>query len=71
MVERAEFLPFSHDQKDLIAILETYPRDDLFQISVESLHANAMGILRLQERRHVRIFAPDRLASVAQENPSW
>ena len=56
VVERAEFLPASHDQKDLIAILETYPRDDLFQISVESLYANAMGILRLQERRHVRIF---------------
>ncbi len=56
VIERAEFLPASHDQKDLIAILETYPRDDLFQISVESLYANAMGILRLQERRHVRIF---------------
>ena len=56
VVERAEFLPASHDQKDLIAILETYPRDDLFQISVESLSTNAMGILRLQERRHVRIF---------------
>ena len=24
--------PASHDQKDLVAILETYPRDDLFQI---------------------------------------
>ncbi|MGH8976614.1 MAG: NAD-glutamate dehydrogenase, partial [Acidimicrobiia bacterium] len=56
VVERAGFFPASHDQKDLIAILETYPRDDLFQISVESLYRNAMGILRLQERRQVRIF---------------
>ena len=56
VIERAEFLPASHDQKDLIAILESYPRDDLFQIGVESLYANAMGMLRLQERRHVRIF---------------
>jgi glutamate dehydrogenase len=56
VVERAGFLPASHDQKDLIAILETYPRDDLFQIDIGTLYANAMGILRLQERRHVRIF---------------
>jgi glutamate dehydrogenase len=56
VVERARFLPASHDQKDLIAILETYPRDDLFQISIDRLFENAMGILRLQERRQVRIF---------------
>ena len=36
IVARAGFLPASHDQKDLIAILETYPRDDLFQIDVDS-----------------------------------
>ena len=56
VVERAGFLPASHDQKDLIAILETYPRDDLFQIGVDALYTNAMGILRLQERRQVRMF---------------
>ena len=56
VIERAGFLPASHDQKDLIAILETYPRDDLFQISTDALFANAMGILRLQERRQVRMF---------------
>jgi glutamate dehydrogenase len=57
VVERAGFLPASHDQKDLIAILETYPRDDLFQITVDRLFENAMGILRLQERRQVRVFS--------------
>ena len=56
IVARAGFLPASHDQKDLIAILETYPRDDLFHIDVEAFYANAMGILRLQERRQVRLF---------------
>ena len=35
VVERAAFLPASHDQKDLIAILEAYPRDDLLQIQVD------------------------------------
>ena len=56
VLERAGFLPASHDQKDLVQILETYPRDDLFQIDVDSLYQNAMGILRLQERRRVRLF---------------
>jgi glutamate dehydrogenase len=56
VIDRAGFLPASHDQKDLAQILDTYPRDDLFQIDVETLYANAMGILRLQERRHVRLF---------------
>ncbi|HEY5173179.1 MAG TPA: NAD-glutamate dehydrogenase, partial [Acidimicrobiia bacterium] len=56
VIERAGFLPASHDQKDLTQILETYPRDDLFQIDVEHLFDTAMGILRLQERRRVRLF---------------
>jgi glutamate dehydrogenase len=56
VVQRAGFLPASHDQKDLVQILETYPRDDLFQIDIDSLYENAMGILRLQERRRVRLF---------------
>ncbi len=56
VLERAGFLPGSHDHKDLVQILETYPRDDLFQIDVDHLFANALGILRLQERRGVRLF---------------
>ena len=56
VLERASFMPASHDQKDLVQILETYPRDDLLQIDVEHLFANAMSILRLQERRRVRLF---------------
>ena len=56
VIERAGFLPASHDQKDLTQILETYPRDDLFQIDVDQLFETAMGILRLQERRRVRLF---------------
>ena len=56
VIERAGFLPASHDHKDLVQTLETYPRDDLFQIDVDHLYDIAMGILRLQERRRVRLF---------------
>src|SRR5436190_13854124 len=56
VVERAGFPKGSHDAKDLLQILETYPRDELFQISVDDLFAISMAILGLQERRRVRLF---------------
>ncbi|MHA7153651.1 NAD-glutamate dehydrogenase [Arthrobacter sp. TMN-50] len=46
----------SHSGKDLLSILETYPRDELFQIEVQDLITTALGILRLQERRRTRLF---------------
>ncbi|MEW5704267.1 MAG: NAD-glutamate dehydrogenase [Pseudomonadota bacterium] len=56
-LERAGFLPGSHDGKALLHILETYPRDELFQVSEPELHRISMGILALQERRRVAFFA--------------
>ncbi|GAA1049780.1 NAD-glutamate dehydrogenase [Arthrobacter russicus] len=50
------FPPDSHSGKDLFAVLETYPRDELFQIEVADLIAIADGIMRLQERRRTRLF---------------
>ncbi len=52
----AGFPPDSHSGKDLLGILETYPRDELFQIEVPDLAAIATGIQRLQERRRTRLF---------------
>ncbi|WP_285726286.1 NAD-glutamate dehydrogenase [Psychromicrobium xiongbiense] len=46
----------SHSGKDLFAVLESYPRDEMFQIAVPDLIAIADGILRLQERRRTRLF---------------
>ncbi len=56
VVRRAGFAPSSHSGKDLISILETYPRDELFQISDDDLYRITMGILGMQERRRVRVF---------------
>nr|WP_240629606.1 NAD-glutamate dehydrogenase [Specibacter cremeus] len=50
------FPPDSHSGKDLFAVLETYPRDELFQIDTSDLIDTADGILRLQERRRTRLF---------------
>jgi glutamate dehydrogenase len=56
VLERAGFPEGSHNEKDLLEILETYPRDELFQISEKELFEVAMGILHLQERQRVRLF---------------
>lgn len=50
------FPPDSHSGKDLMAVLETYPRDELFQMEVSELIDIATGILRLAERRRTRLF---------------
>ena len=48
----------SHSGKDLLAILETYPRDELFHIPVDELSRTAEAVLHLQERRQLRLFRP-------------
>jgi glutamate dehydrogenase len=56
VLNNAGFPPDSHSGKDLLGILETYPRDELFQIEVPDLAATALGIQKLQERRRTRLF---------------
>ncbi|MBV9047262.1 MAG: NAD-glutamate dehydrogenase, partial [Solirubrobacterales bacterium] len=62
VLERAGFAPESHDAKALIEILETLPRDSLFQVDTENLFETSIGILGLGERQRVRLFLwPDPL----------
>jgi glutamate dehydrogenase len=56
ILERAAFARGSHDEKALIEIIDTYPRDELFQIPEDELYAIATGILDLGERQRVRLF---------------
>jgi glutamate dehydrogenase len=46
----------SHDGKALQHILDSFPRDELFQISEDELLATALGILNLGQRPKVRLF---------------
>ncbi|MET7637621.1 NAD-glutamate dehydrogenase [Streptomyces sp. NPDC005438] len=50
------FTPDSHDGRDLLQILETYPRDELFQIPVDELRGIVTSVLYLQERRKLRLY---------------
>jgi glutamate dehydrogenase len=54
--QRTGFLPDSHSGKDLLEVLENYPRDELFQAEEESLYDNATSVLHLQERRKTKLF---------------
>ena len=56
VLERADFPPDSHDAKALTEILESYPRDSLFQIGADELFEIAMGILGVGERQRLRLF---------------
>src|SRR5205823_7842843 len=53
VVARSGFAPGGHDHKALVEILETYPRDELFQISEDELYDTALGIL--QDRKSTRL----------------
>ncbi|MEW2548328.1 NAD-glutamate dehydrogenase [Streptomyces sp. NPDC047002] len=52
----AGFTPNSHDGRDLMQIMETYPRDELFQTPVDELRSITTSVLYLQERRRLRLF---------------
>ncbi|HEY7548956.1 MAG TPA: NAD-glutamate dehydrogenase [Hyphomicrobiaceae bacterium] len=47
----------SHDGKALLNVLETFPRDELFQIDIDELRRWSEGILDLEIRPLVRVFA--------------
>ena len=53
---RAGFDANSHSGKALANILETYPRDELFQAPRRLLYRIALGILHLADRPRVKLF---------------
>ena len=56
VIERAGLARGSHADKALTNILETYPRDELFQTSADDLLRTTIGILHLGERQRFRLF---------------
>ena len=56
VIERSGLPYGGHDYKALVDIIETYPRDELLQMSEDDLFEIAMGVFQLGERRRVRLF---------------
>ena len=57
VVDHIGVSPTSHDGKSMMHVLETYPRDELFQSTVPELVRTTRGIVNLYERQRVRLFA--------------
>ncbi|HEY7302333.1 MAG TPA: NAD-glutamate dehydrogenase [Xanthobacteraceae bacterium] len=57
VVTRAGFNPESHSGKALVNVIETYPRDELFHVDVDTLYRFSLAILQLDERPRVRVLA--------------
>jgi glutamate dehydrogenase len=56
VVEQFALAPDSHDGKALMHILESFPRDELFQANVAELIRTVTGVFGLQERPRVRLL---------------
>ncbi len=50
------FAKGTHAYKTLINILETYPRDEILQSSIDELRQVVMGVLQMQERDYSGLF---------------
>jgi len=61
ILERSGFSEQWHDGKTLMHILESFPRDELFQASEEWLFKTSMDVLQLQNRQRLTLFIrPDK-----------
>ena len=56
VMAHAGLAPSSHDGKALSHILDTFPRDDLFQVSADELFAIATGILHMGGLPRLKLF---------------
>ena len=51
-----KFASSTHSGRALVNVLESYPRDELFQIDIDTLVETSQGILQLAQRPRTRIF---------------
>ncbi len=57
VIDHFGLAPQSHDAKAVVNVLETYPRDELFQASVADLIRIVREVVNLYDRRTVRLLA--------------
>ncbi|MCH8263982.1 MAG: NAD-glutamate dehydrogenase [Proteobacteria bacterium] len=56
VLSQSGFSPNGHSIKDLLQVINAFPRDELFQISKEQLFNTAIEITQIQETRVSRLF---------------
>jgi len=56
VIAEAGFEPMSHAGKAMLDVLETYPRDEIFQTPVSDLVPIASTVMHTRERRQLKLF---------------
>ena len=56
VIARSGYPPLSHGRRALVNVLETIPRDEMFRLSTDRLAVLALGVMRLGDRRRLRLF---------------
>ncbi|MFI5048380.1 MAG: NAD-glutamate dehydrogenase [Gaiellales bacterium] len=56
IMEQEDLFPGSHDHKAVVAIFESFPKDELFAASEEYLRTTVMGLMAMEEQRQISLF---------------
>lgn len=56
ILARSGFAPNGHSSKDLLQVLNAFPRDELFQMNVDQLFDTSMQITQFQDTRTCKLF---------------
>ncbi len=56
ILRRSGLAKDTHAGDELLGVLETYPRDDMFYASTEEIFATVMAVIDLQEKHEARVF---------------
>ncbi len=56
VIDKTGYAPASHGRKALQHVLDTFPRDEMFQFTEDELYDVATGILQVQERHRLGLF---------------
>ncbi|MDJ0923870.1 MAG: NAD-glutamate dehydrogenase [Acidimicrobiia bacterium] len=56
IIEAEDLIEGSHDHKVTVEIFESFPKEELFSSPVSEIHASVVGLMRLRESQHVKLF---------------
>lgn len=56
VIERSGLYPYSHECKQLARVLDTFPREELFQTDIDELFNTTTRVAQIKERQQTRLF---------------
>jgi glutamate dehydrogenase len=63
IIEAEDLIEGSHDYKQLVQIFDSFPKDELFSTPTDEIGLNIIGLVNIEEHRHIRLFVrPDLFA---------